>query len=46
VGAFTASSYVMHRKFLQQHPRAARRFVEGVAKAIEWARTVPRDQDR
>lgn len=43
-GAFTAGSYVMHRKFIEQHPRAVRRFVEGVARAIEWARTTPRDQ--
>lgn len=41
-GAFTAGSYVMHRKFIEQHPKAARKFVSGVAKAIEWARTTPR----
>jgi ABC-type nitrate/sulfonate/bicarbonate transport system substrate-binding protein len=43
-GAFTAGSYVMHRKFIEQHPKATRKFVEGVAKAIEWARVTPREE--
>jgi len=43
-GTFTAGSYVMHKKFLAEHPKAARKFVEGVAKAIEWARTTPREE--
>jgi ABC-type nitrate/sulfonate/bicarbonate transport system substrate-binding protein len=41
-GEFTAGSYVMTRDFLRTHPRAARHFVEGTARAIEWARAQPR----
>ena len=43
-GSFTAGSYVMRDDFIAQHPEAARRFVEGVGKAVEWARTTPRAQ--
>lgn len=43
-GRFTAGSYVMTNKFLQQNPKTARKFVEATAKAIEWARNTPRDE--
>jgi ABC-type nitrate/sulfonate/bicarbonate transport system substrate-binding protein len=43
-GAFTAGSYVFSRKFIEQNPNTVRKFVEGVAKAIEWERETPRDQ--
>ncbi|MGP7819364.1 ABC transporter substrate-binding protein [Niallia sp. 01092] len=43
-GNFTAGSYVMNKKFLKEHPNTAKKFIEGTAKAIEWAQTTPRDQ--
>jgi len=43
-GKFTAGSYVMTDKFLKENPNAAKKFVEGTAKAIEWARTTPREE--
>ncbi|MER7762833.1 ABC transporter substrate-binding protein [Streptomyces sp. NPDC097619] len=44
IGAFSAGTYVMTERFLKQNPDTARTFVTGVAKAIEWARTTPREQ--
>lgn len=43
-GEFTAGSYVMTEKFLKQNPNTAKKFVEATAKAIEWARTTPREE--
>jgi ABC-type nitrate/sulfonate/bicarbonate transport system substrate-binding protein len=43
-GSFTAGSFVMHERFLREHPNTVRKFVEGVARAIEWARSTPREQ--
>ena len=43
-GEFTAGSLVMTEKFLKQNPNTARKFVQASAKAIEWARTTPREQ--
>ena len=43
-GAFTAGSLVMTEKFMSQNPRTARKFVQGVARAIEWTRSAPREQ--
>jgi ABC-type nitrate/sulfonate/bicarbonate transport system substrate-binding protein len=34
----------MKTDFIAQHPRAARRFVEGVGKALDWSRDTPREQ--
>ncbi|WP_438019781.1 ABC transporter substrate-binding protein [Sorangium sp. So ce315] len=42
-GKFTAGSYVMKTSFIKKHPRTARRFVEATARAIEWARSTPRE---
>lgn len=42
-GKFTAGSYVMTHEFLRERPRAARHFVQATARAIEWARTQPRE---
>ncbi|WP_030437684.1 ABC transporter substrate-binding protein [Actinoplanes subtropicus] len=44
LGNFTAGSYVFRDDFLKKNPDTVRTFVAGVAKAIEWARTTPRDQ--
>jgi ABC-type nitrate/sulfonate/bicarbonate transport system substrate-binding protein len=43
LGEFTAGSYVMRAEFIKQNPTTVRTFVTGVAKAVEWARTQPRD---
>ena len=42
-GKFTAGSYVFSDSSLREHPNAVRKFVGAVARAIEWARTEPRD---
>jgi len=44
LGPFTAGSYVFTEKFLRDNPGTVRTFVSGVAKAIEWSRTTPREQ--
>ncbi|AUX40395.1 ABC transporter substrate-binding protein [Sorangium cellulosum] len=43
-GEFTAGSYVLTKRFIEQNPNSARKFVEGAARAIEWARSTPRDE--
>ncbi|WP_437338030.1 ABC transporter substrate-binding protein [Sorangium sp. So ce394] len=43
-GAFTAGSYVMSTKFIEEHPNATRKFVEATAKAIAWTQTTPREE--
>ncbi|GAA3867746.1 ABC transporter substrate-binding protein [Saccharothrix violaceirubra] len=43
-GAFTAGSYVLTKKFIQQNPNTVRTFVTGVGKALDWTRATPRDQ--
>jgi ABC-type nitrate/sulfonate/bicarbonate transport system substrate-binding protein len=43
-GKFTAGSYVLTNDFLRDNPKTARRFVEATARAIEWARSTPREQ--
>ena len=43
-GAFNAGAYVFRQKFIEQNPKTVARFVDGTARAIEWARTTPRDQ--
>ncbi|WP_437939144.1 ABC transporter substrate-binding protein [Sorangium sp. So ce341] len=42
-GKFTAGSYVMKTSFIKDNPKTVRRFVEATAKAIEWARSTPRE---
>lgn len=41
-GEFTAGCYVVNKRLLAQAPKTVGKFVEGVAKAIEWARRTPR----
>jgi ABC-type nitrate/sulfonate/bicarbonate transport system substrate-binding protein len=43
-GTFTAGSYVLRKEFLRERPNAARHFVEATARAIEWAKSTPRDE--
>ncbi|MCY0929672.1 ABC transporter substrate-binding protein [Streptomyces sp. H27-H1] len=44
LGAFSAGSYVMTRKFIKENPDTVRTFTTGVAKAIEWSRATPREE--
>jgi len=43
-GAFTGGSYVMTENFINENPNTVKKFVEGNAKAIEWARNTPRSE--
>lgn len=43
-GSFNAGSYVFRKKFIEQNPKTVARFVDGTARAIEWARTTPPEQ--
>lgn len=43
-GAFNAGSFVMSKRFITENPNTARKFVQGVGRAIQWARTSPREQ--
>ncbi|MFA1544992.1 ABC transporter substrate-binding protein [Actinomadura chokoriensis] len=44
LGAFTAGSYVFRDDFIERNPGTVRAFTAGVAKAIEWSRTTPREE--
>ncbi|MFG2107752.1 ABC transporter substrate-binding protein [Micromonospora chersina] len=43
LGAFSAGSYVFRDDFIARNPQTVRTFATGVGKAIEWARTQPRE---
>lgn len=43
-GSFTAGSYVLRNDFIAQHPDAARAFVQGVGRAVDFSRETPREQ--
>lgn len=45
-GNFTAGSYVLRNKFIEQNPKASRHLVSALARSIEWARTTPAAQVR
>lgn len=40
-GAITSASYVLREDFIASKPKAARKFVEATARAIEWSRETP-----
>ncbi|MFG3049325.1 ABC transporter substrate-binding protein [Kitasatospora sp. NPDC048239] len=44
LGAFSAGTYVLTNRFLKANPTTSKTFVTGVAKAVEWARTTPREE--
>lgn len=44
VGSYNGGSYVLHDRYIAEHPDLARRFVGGVAKAIEYDRKHSRDE--
>lgn len=43
-GEFTAGEYFFTEKYIKKNPDTVKTFVGGVAKAIEWARTTPREE--
>ncbi|MFD6566478.1 ABC transporter substrate-binding protein [Micromonospora profundi] len=43
LGAFSAGTYVFRDDFIKRNPETVKAFVTGVGKAIEWARTEPRE---
>lgn len=43
-GEFTAGEYFFTEKYIKENPETVKTFVEGVSKAIEWAKTTPRDE--
>ena len=43
-GEFTAGAYFFTEKYIKENPDTVKTFVEGTAKAIEWARTTPREE--
>jgi ABC-type nitrate/sulfonate/bicarbonate transport system substrate-binding protein len=43
-GKFTAGSYVLTKHFLRDNPKTAHKFVDATARAIEWARSQPREE--
>ncbi|MDT7513855.1 ABC transporter substrate-binding protein [Rhodoferax mekongensis] len=45
-GNFTAGSYVLRNKFIEQNPKASKHLVGAIAKAIEWAKVTPPAQVR
>ncbi|MFJ1733376.1 ABC transporter substrate-binding protein [Streptomyces sp. NPDC088254] len=44
LGSFSAGTYVMTDRFLNQNPDTARIFVTAVGRAIEWSRSTPREE--
>lgn len=43
-GPFNGGPYVFRNDFIGKNPEAVRAFVDGVGKAIQWARLTPRDE--
>ncbi|MGS2618302.1 ABC transporter substrate-binding protein [Micromonospora sp. LZ34] len=43
LGAFSAGAYVFRDDFIRRNPETMKTFVTGVGRAIEWARTQPRE---
>ncbi|WP_245541604.1 ABC transporter substrate-binding protein [Smaragdicoccus niigatensis] len=43
-GPFNGGPYVFRNDFIKKNPDAVRAFVDGVGKAIQWARLTPRDE--
>ncbi len=43
-GNLTAGSYVLTKSFIRDKPNTARKFVSATARAIEWARSHPREE--
>ncbi|GAA3116205.1 ABC transporter substrate-binding protein [Streptosporangium carneum] len=43
-GPFTAGSYVLTDRFVKQNPNTAKKFVDAVARAVEWTQTHSREE--
>jgi len=43
-GNFNAGSFVLSKRFMSENPNSSRKFVQATGRAIEWARTTPREQ--
>ncbi|MGE0219629.1 ABC transporter substrate-binding protein [Mycolicibacterium sp.] len=43
-GPFNGGPYVFRTDFIAENPEAVRAFVDGVGKAIQWARLTPREE--
>ncbi|OXM55899.1 ABC transporter substrate-binding protein [Amycolatopsis thailandensis] len=43
-GPYNGGPYVLRTDFIKKYPETTKTFVTGVAKAIEWARTTPREE--
>jgi ABC-type nitrate/sulfonate/bicarbonate transport system substrate-binding protein len=43
-GSFGYASYLFTDRFIAQNPNTVRKFVDGTARAIEWARNTPHDE--
>ncbi len=41
---FTAGDFFFTQDYIKENPDTVKQFTEGVAKAIEWARTTPREE--
>ena len=41
---FTAGDYFFTEQYIKENPNTVKLFVEGVAKAIDWAQTTPREE--
>lgn len=41
---FTAGSYFFTEAYIKENPHTVKKFVNGVAKAIEWARNTPKEE--
>ncbi|WP_239380162.1 ABC transporter substrate-binding protein [Frankia sp. CIT1] len=41
-GTFSAGTVVLRKDFIAKNPRTTKQFVDGVARALEWAKTTPR----
>ena len=41
---FTAGDFFFTEKYIDENPTTVKQFTEGVAKAIEWARTTPQEE--
>ncbi|GAA3224110.1 ABC transporter substrate-binding protein [Actinocorallia longicatena] len=44
LGEFNAGTIVLRKDFISKHPAEAKTFTTGIGKALDWARTTPRDQ--
>lgn len=41
---FTAGDYFFSEDYIRENPNTVKQFVDGVAKAIDWAQTTPREE--